>query len=345
MRVAEKGGGTIFAHQGAAFDALPLEEQERWQRLVSVNSNSGVLHPVVHTHPISGRKSVYLHLGMTGAVIEVLDATSGHDKDGKDLADVSGAVSEPAQTTPMAPRRLRLLDDGEMRHLFQSYNALLNAGFTPSGADRLASAPRYGTPVTIHGLASATEAAAKLNGQRGVVSGVLDRTSGRVAVDLDASVLAAGGGGEGGGSSSEGEGGGDGAGGATVRLAIDPSNLEPSEVQTSEAAEAAEEAAYTAVYEYEAGDCIFIDNLAVAHRATLEAHQPASEVGLRILHRTTIRAEYAFDPDPTFGLPPRLNVADARTPKRVLGIDDGGEGVWGGGGLGFRWDETIPMQN
>ena len=37
------------------------------------------------------------------------------------------------------------------------------------------------------------------------------------------------------------------------------------------------------VYEYEEGDCIFIDNLAVAHRATPEAHLPASEVGLRIL--------------------------------------------------------------
>jgi len=52
VRAAEKGGGTIFAHQGAAFDALPPSEQERWSRLVSVNSNSGILHPVVHTHPI-----------------------------------------------------------------------------------------------------------------------------------------------------------------------------------------------------------------------------------------------------------------------------------------------------
>ena len=94
-------------------------------------------------------------------------------------------------------------------------------------------------------------------------------------------------------------------------------------------------AAYTAVYEYEAGDCIFIDNLAVAHRATPEAHRPASEVGLRILHRTTIRAEGYFDPP--FGLPPRADIRSRRSPF--------GEGVWEGGGLGFRWDETIPMQN
>ena len=55
VRVAERGGGTIFAHQGAAYDALPPEEQQRWERLASVNSNSGVLHPLVHEHPISGR--------------------------------------------------------------------------------------------------------------------------------------------------------------------------------------------------------------------------------------------------------------------------------------------------
>jgi taurine dioxygenase len=56
VRVPENGGGTIFAHQGAAFDALPAERQEFWERLSNVNSNSGVVHPCVHTHPISGRK-------------------------------------------------------------------------------------------------------------------------------------------------------------------------------------------------------------------------------------------------------------------------------------------------
>ena len=65
-----------------------------------------------------------------------------------------------------------------------------------------------------------------------------------------------------------------------------------------------------------------------------QAHQPASEVGLRILHRTTIRAPGYFDPP--FDLPARMNI-NGRSPY--------GEGVWSGGGIGFRWDETIPMQN
>lgn len=43
-----------------------------------MNSNSGVVHPLVHSHSISGRKSFYLHTGMTGAIIErVAEASTG----------------------------------------------------------------------------------------------------------------------------------------------------------------------------------------------------------------------------------------------------------------------------
>jgi len=332
IRAAEKGGGTIFSHQGAAFDALPEEEQERWQRLVSVNSNSGVLHPMVHTHPISGRKSVYLHLGMTGAVIEVI--TKEDDKS--------------------TVERLRLLEEDEMRHLFQSYNALLNAGFATGQADLLGAAPRYGQAVRVTGLNGRPE----LNGRSGKVVGVLDRATGRVAIEL---------------STVEPE-------TVAMKLAVKPDNLLVTTVVTaadeepapkaaaaeaaaadvtppplapaaeagvtvpsvaSEAASAEEvaaaadgEGAYTAVYEYEEGDCVFIDNLAVAHRATPEAHRTHTEVGLRILHRTTIKAMIDFDPP--YNLPAQLN---------VMGPNPLGQGVWRGGGLGFRWDETIPMQN
>jgi taurine dioxygenase len=57
-------------------------------------------------------------------------------------------------------------------------------------------------------------------------------------------------------------------------------------------------------------------------------------VGLRILHRSTIKHMVFFDPP--FRLPPQLN---------IHGPNPLSKGVWQGGGLGFRWDETIPMQN
>ncbi|EHK59914.1 TauD/TfdA dioxygenase family protein, partial [Halomonas sp. GFAJ-1] len=114
-RAPEQGGGTHFAHQGAAFDALPEEKQAFWERLVSVNSASGVSHPVVHTHPISGRKSVWLHLGMTGAVIERFPE--------KDLP------IDELQQAPASTDQLRLLNEDEMKQLFNDYNDLLNASF------------------------------------------------------------------------------------------------------------------------------------------------------------------------------------------------------------------------
>jgi taurine dioxygenase len=195
VRPAEKGGGTYFAHQGAAHDALPKERQAFWRRLSSVNSTSGVVHPAVHEHPVSGRTSLWLHLGMTGAVIERRESGDG----------------------------FRLLSADELTRLCHEYNDLLNAGLDDG---------------------------------------------------------------------------------------------------------------YAIAYEYHENDCIFIDNLAVAHRASEQAHRPAEEQGLRIMHRSTVRG--VGDLAPNFGLPIRLNIA---------GPSPFGDGVWQAGGIGFRWDETIPMQN
>lgn len=41
--------------------------------------------------------------------------------------------------------------------------------------------------------------------------------------------------------------------------------------------------------QWEVGDFIISDNLAVGHEATPETQYPRSKVGLRILHRTTIQ--------------------------------------------------------
>lgn len=195
IRPAEHGGGTYFAHQGLAHDALSDAQKERWSRLSSVNSASGAVHPLVHTHPVSGRKSVWLHLGMTGAVIEASPDGSG----------------------------FRLLDADALTQLCHDYNDLLNSGL---------------------------------------------------------------------------------------------------------------EEGYARAYEYQENDCVFIDNLAVAHRAAPEAHLPADQQGLRIMHRSTVRG--VKDLTPGFGLPAHLDIA---------GPSPFGDGVWQAGGLGFRWEDGIPMQN
>jgi len=195
IRPAEQGGGTSFAHQGAAHDALPESRQEYWSRLSSVNSNSGVVHPVVHVHPLTGRASVWLHLGMTGAVLE-----KQTDGDG-----------------------FRLLDAEEVTLLCREYNDLLDAGLRDG---------------------------------------------------------------------------------------------------------------YALTYEYRTNDCVFIDNLAVAHRAAPEAHRPADEQGLRIMHRSTVRGVEVLTP--RHELPLHLD---------IHGPNPAGGGVWQGGGVGFRWEAGIRLQN
>jgi taurine dioxygenase len=195
IRPAEKGGGTWYAHQGAAHDALPEERREFWARLASVNSNTGVVHPAVHVHPVSGRKCLWLHLGMTGAVIEK-------------QADGDG---------------VRLLDADELKYLCHEYNDILNAGLDDG---------------------------------------------------------------------------------------------------------------YAIAYEYRERDCIFIDNLAVAHRAAPAAHLPPEEQGLRIMHRSTVRG--VRDLAPGDGLPQYVDIHGPRPFE---------QGVWQAGGIGFRWDDGIPMQN
>lgn len=202
VRVPENGGDTCFVHQGAAYDALPREKQELWSRLVSINATSGVLHPVVHHHPISGRRSVYLHLGMTGGVLEKLE-----DKDG-----------------------FRLMKECELMTLFNDYNDLLNNGLSGQGD-------------------------------------------------------------------------------------------------------------YAMSYNYQEGDCIFIDNLAIAHKASPQAHEDPKKQGLRILHRTTVKAMQPFMPG--FDLP----ATATRDLLMKANKAAGGEGVFVAGGLGFRWDPTIRMQN
>lgn len=195
LRPAERGGGTWFAHQGAAFDALPPGVGERWRRLSSVNATSGAVHPLVHLHPVTDRESVWLHLGMTGAVIERQANDNG----------------------------FRLLDAAELTALCREYNDLLNAG---------------------------------------------------------------------------------------------------------------EDAGYTLEYEYEAHDCLFIDNLAVAHRASANAHRPAGEQGLRVMERSTVRGIVNLAPE--YGLPPQYAI-DGPNPFNT--------GVWVAGGIGFRWADDIAMRN
>lgn len=99
IKAPSGAGDTQFAHLGIAYDKLPNAcVQARLRRCASVNSNGGAVHPLACAHPLSGRISLYLHLGMTGAMIETLDAA------GAEHVGSGTQVSEPSPfgdgTTP-----------------------------------------------------------------------------------------------------------------------------------------------------------------------------------------------------------------------------------------------------
>ena len=64
------GGGTSFADLAAAYDALPPRVQDAWSHLATVNAYSGAVHPLVIRHPRTGRRQLFIHLGMVGAVLD-----------------------------------------------------------------------------------------------------------------------------------------------------------------------------------------------------------------------------------------------------------------------------------
>ena len=66
VKAPDGAGDTQFAHLGNAFDQLSGAVQDRLKRCASVNSNGGAVHSLAKAHPVSGRPSLYLHMGMTG---------------------------------------------------------------------------------------------------------------------------------------------------------------------------------------------------------------------------------------------------------------------------------------
>lgn len=205
VKAPHGAGDTVFAHLGKAYEALTPEQQERCRRCASVNSNSGVVHPLVHAHPISKRLSLYLHLGMTGCMLEM-------------DADASLGLCSPRRP---GLERIQAWRDKDMDQFFGDFSA------------------------------------------------VLDRP----------------------------------------------------------------DVSYS--HKWSEGDVVIIDNLAVAHKAAPGAHVSPAEVGLRILHRTTIESTRNHDAP---GFPLEMNTAGA------CPFEDGA--TWCEGYVGFRWgswgERTVP---
>jgi len=90
-------GDTIFADVGAAYDALPEDMKARLvglkarsslsHRFEKIQKDGGTeqlaedkkkeaIHPVIRTHPVTGRKLIYVNDGQTDRILDVAEAES-----------------------------------------------------------------------------------------------------------------------------------------------------------------------------------------------------------------------------------------------------------------------------
>nr|XP_002740180.1 PREDICTED: uncharacterized protein LOC100373488 [Saccoglossus kowalevskii] len=63
-------GDTVFAPLNDIVTGLSEEQRNRWERLWMVSDRrAGVVHPLIYSHPESGKKVLIVHMGMTDAFI------------------------------------------------------------------------------------------------------------------------------------------------------------------------------------------------------------------------------------------------------------------------------------
>ena len=120
--VPEVGGDTLFANMEAAYDGLDDDTKERIEGLIAVHDNRPFLrfmkraefppmrHPVVRTHPVSGRKSIYVNRTSTRTIVRDGSRGSRHAAAALVSPGVDSGLSMPL---PLAPRFTRVL--GESR--------------------------------------------------------------------------------------------------------------------------------------------------------------------------------------------------------------------------------------
>lgn len=129
QRMPASGGGTDFADLSAAYDALPRRLQDEWSRLATVNAYSGAVHPLVHAHPRTGRKSLFMHLGMVGAIVRWPRGSHGTFGECAERRARRGARLEAMDPTagPSLACGHALLNTDEARALLAAVDARLSA--------------------------------------------------------------------------------------------------------------------------------------------------------------------------------------------------------------------------
>ena len=124
------GGGTAIADLGAAHDALPARLRTVWASCASVNAFSGAVHPLIHKHPLTGRRLLFLHLGQTGAIV-CWNSTAGAEacraeKGRRSRAPHRGQSAMDPSIGPSPGHDQRALGPQQVSELQRTFDALLS---------------------------------------------------------------------------------------------------------------------------------------------------------------------------------------------------------------------------
>ncbi|KAM3095808.1 TauD/TfdA dioxygenase family protein [Phormidesmis sp. 146-12] len=68
LKAPLKGGDFLFTNMYLAYETLPEALKQQVEHLETIHQN-GVVHALVRRHPITGRKALYINMGLTAGIV------------------------------------------------------------------------------------------------------------------------------------------------------------------------------------------------------------------------------------------------------------------------------------
>ncbi|HAX76888.1 MAG TPA: hypothetical protein DCY88_13860 [Cyanobacteria bacterium UBA11372] len=68
LKAPLKGGDFLFTNTYLAYETLPEKLKQQVESLETIHRN-GVVHSLVRSHPITGRKALYINMGLTAGIV------------------------------------------------------------------------------------------------------------------------------------------------------------------------------------------------------------------------------------------------------------------------------------
>jgi alpha-ketoglutarate-dependent taurine dioxygenase len=68
LKAPQKGGDFLFTNMYHAYETLPEPLRQKVEKLETIHRN-GVVHSLVRKHPLTGRKALYINMGLTAGIV------------------------------------------------------------------------------------------------------------------------------------------------------------------------------------------------------------------------------------------------------------------------------------